>query len=207
MDHADDVKSLLELAADYLVVSHRILDGGGRRDNDPKPHHTARRLEWAAREIERLREELWIARRHGIEHEWELNEDFYFCCQVCGVPAPPNVEIPRASQRRRAVTLTPPFISDLMMVMDGPPDRAFWHQYHDLAFLLAQKEEALSEALRREHERVVYLLRTEPEQWDASVFKWLPSTEDDGKADEQKPCAACGALNGHDPDCPSLLFA
>lgn len=39
-------------------------------------------------EREWLREELWIARRHGIEHEWELNEDFYFCCRVCGVPAP-----------------------------------------------------------------------------------------------------------------------
>lgn len=47
--------------------------------------------EWAElllAEWERLREELWIARRHGIEHEWVLNEDFYFCCQVCGFPAP-----------------------------------------------------------------------------------------------------------------------
>ena len=25
--------------------------------------------------------------------------------------------------------------------------------------------------------------------------------------DEQKPCASCGVLDGHDPDCPSLLFA
>ena len=42
------------------------------------------------------------------------------------------------------MTLTPPLISELMMVMDGPPDKAFWHQYHDLAFLLDQRERALA---------------------------------------------------------------
>ena len=54
---AHDVQALRDLAQGWREVSRRSRYEDDRllRDDDPGPHMTAIQLEWAAREIERLR--------------------------------------------------------------------------------------------------------------------------------------------------------
>jgi hypothetical protein len=56
-DEATDVRALRDLADRWRDVSRRSRHTKDRllRDDDPGPHMTAIQLEWAAREVERLR--------------------------------------------------------------------------------------------------------------------------------------------------------
>jgi len=94
----------------------------------------------------------------------------------------------------RKPDLTPERIAELSMCMDAAPDRAFWHEYHDLAFALLAERERQGETFKRQLRLGTEDVRRERDALRAENERLLAALAGAYRESDQAGRAAIGRL-------------